>query len=842
MNRILVPFFAFLFAITPLIQAQQGQRQQPRPNIPDPVVYTLSGLEVEGAKYSDKNAIMNLSGLAVGEPVRIPGSDISDAIKRLWEENIFSDVKIRQDRILGDKIFLTIIVTERPRISRFAFLGVSKTQADDLKEKINFIRGTILTESKKQSAKRVIRNYYVEKGFYNTSVEIEELPDEILRNGVVVEIKIDKGDRVKINEIKIVGNEAFNDKKIKRKLKKVKEKKGWRIWARSKFVPKTFKEAKAGLIQAYNDAGYRDAQVEFDTVYRYDESTVNLEMRIFEGQEYRYRNIDWVGNYKYNSEVLQRILGIRKGDVYNTTKLNERLSGDPNGGDVSSLYMDDGYLFFQIDPVEVAVVEDSIDLEIRVMEGPQATIRKVIVEGNTKTSDYVILRMLRTYPGKKFSRSDIIRSQREILNLGYFNQETLNVIPIPDIQTGTVDIKYIVEEQPSDQLQLQGGWGGRIRDTQGNVVGGGFVGTVQVSFNNFSTKRLLGPRKLWGGPVPSGDGQRLSLAIQMNGVGYRNFSFSFLEPWLGGNKPNSLGLSTSYVVFQNVATSYRNSIFSASIDYGRRLKFPDDFFRSQTSLTYKYFDVTNPIQVFSNSFIRNDGTPETEAFVNVVAFKQSFDRTSIDAPIYPKSGSIMSFSVEATPPYSLFLNRDYAELNPSEKFNLLEYHKWRFSSSWFWRLFGNVVLNAKVEAGFVGRYNSNIGVSPFERFYLGGAGLVGAFALDGRDIIPLRGYQDNSINNNNQGNIIYNRYIMELRVPLTLNQSSPIWLLGFAEAGNGYDRFRNYNPFRLRRTLGAGVRLMLPMVGLLGIDLAYGFDDQETIGGRQFHFIIGQQF
>ncbi len=826
-----------LLAVTCLPLLQQAQNP-----VSEPKVYILSGLEVEGAKYSDKNAVINLSGLMVGEQVRIPGSNLSNAIKRLWKESIFSDVRIRQDNIIGDKIFLTIIVTERPRISKFSFLGISKTQADDLREKINFIRGSILTEAKVTAAKRVIRNYYVEKGFFSTSVEITSLPDAVLKNGVTVEIRVNKGKRIKINKIGIKGNAAFASNKIKRKLKGVKEKKKWRFWNRSKYVPKKFKEAKGLLVQSYNDAGYRDATIESDTVYLHDEKTVNLEMTVYEGQKYYYRNIDWVGNYKYNSETLARILGLGKGDTYSATKLNARLSGDPNGGDVSSLYMDDGYLFFQVDPVEVAVQDDSIDLEIRIIEGPQATIRKIIVEGNTKTSDYVILRMLRTYPGKKFSRSDIIRSQREILSLGYFNQETLNVLPIPNMQTGTVDIKYIVEERPSDQLQLQGGWGGRIRDSRGNVVGGGFVGTVQLAFNNFSARKILKPRSEWAGPIPSGDGQKLSIAMQMNGVGYRNFSFSFLEPWLGGKKPNSLGVSTSYVIFQNTASNYRNGIFSASLDYGRRMKFPDDFFRSNTSLTYKYFDVTNPATVFSNSFIRADGTPEAQAFVNVITLRQSFDRTSVDAPIYPKSGSIMSLSVEATPPYSLFSKKDYSELNPAKKFNLLEYHKWRFNSAWFWKLFGNVVLHTKVEAGFVGKYNNDIGVSPFERFFIGGAGLVGTWGLDGRDIIPLRGYDDNSINNNQQGHIIYNRYLMELRVPLTLNQSAPIWVQAFAEAGNGYTSFREYNPFKVNRSLGAGVRVMLPMVGLLGLDFAYGFDNRETIGGRQFHFIIGQQF
>lgn len=820
---------------------------QPGKTPEEPKVYILGGLNVEGAQFSDPGTIMNLSGLVVGDPVRVPGNSLSDALKRLWKENIFSDIKIRQDNLVGNKIYLTLEVTERPRISQFTFKGITKAKADELREKINFIRGTILTESKIQSAKRVIRNYYVEKGFYNTTVDITSAPDPTFRNGVLVEIDIKRGDKVKIQQINIEGNEDFSDKKLVSKLKGMRDKRSLKFWVATKYVPKKYKEAKENLMNFYNENGYRDALVEFDTVYTHSGNRVNIDMKIYEGNKFYYRNLDWVGNYKYNSEELSRILALKRGDIYNPEKLQKRLSGDPNGGDVSTYYMDDGYLFFQIDPVEVAVTDDSIDLEIRIVEGPQATIRKVIVEGNTKTSDYVILRMLRTQPGHKFSRSDIIRSQREILNLGYFDQEKINVVPIPDYESGTVDIKYIVEERPSDQLQLQGGWGGRIVDNQGRTLAGGFVGTVQLGFNNFSTRRLFRPMSEWGGPVPSGDGQRLSLAIQMNGSGFQNYSINFLEPWLGGKKPNSFGVNASYFVFQNFGTRdvFRNRIANIGIDYGRRLKFPDDFFRSFNSITYKYYDTKNPGNFFGQqAFTRADGTPETEAFVNVFALRQSFERNSVDAPIYPKSGSIMSFYVEATPPYSMFRkNVDYAELSPSERFKFLEYHKWRFNSNWFWRLFGNVVLNARVDAGFVGRYDPVIGISPFERFQLGGAGLVmNNFAFAGREIVPLRGYKDNSLDNNGNGFTIFNRYVAELRVPLTLNQSAPIWLLGFAEAGNGFTNFRNYNPFDLKRSLGVGMRVMLPMVGLLGLDAAYGFDDRTTIGGRQFHFIIGQQF
>lgn len=805
----------------------------------NPQTYILAGLEVVGAEYSDKNAIISLSGLKVGEAITIPGMQVSDVIKRLWKENIFSDIQVKVDNITGNTVFLVIEVKERPRISQFSFEGISKSQADDLREKINFIRGTILTESKEQSAKRIIRNFYVEKGFYNVTADIEAEPDKILKNGVSVNIKVDKGSRVPIGELRINGNSAFSDNKIKRKLKKVNEKAWWRFWARSKYVPKQFKEAQDGLITAYNDDGYRDAQVEKDTVYMGPDGELIVEMDVYEGIQYYHRNIDWAGNYKYNSEFLGAALGIKKGDVYSRSKIDQRLFGDPNGADLSSLYLDDGYLFFNLDPVEVLVEGDSIDLEMRIQEGPQATIRKIIIEGNTKTSDFVIRRELRTSPGAKFSRSDIIRSQREILALNYFDQEKLGVNPIPNQNTGTVDIKYTVEERPSDQLQLQGGWGGRIRNARGDVIAGGFVGTVQLAFNNFASRRMFEPGA-WR-PVPSGDGQRLSLAFQMNGVGYKNFSVSFIEPWLGGKKPNSLGINGSYLVYQNINSvdPYRNGIFSTSIDYGRRLKFPDDFFTSRTSLGYKYYDILQPELVFPGF----EGEPA--AFVNIFTLRQSFDRSSVDAPIYPRSGSIMSFSVEATPPYSLFGgDKEYSEMSDAQKFNFLEYHKWRFSSNWFFRIVGDMVLSTKIEAAYLGAYNKELGISPFERYFLGGSGMVGTgfWGLDGREIIALRGYPNNSITNNGAGYPIYNRFITELRYPITLNQSAPVWVLGFLEAGNGFDNFREYNPFKLKRAAGFGVRVMLPMVGLLGLDWGYGFDQENADERSQFHFIIGQQF
>ncbi len=818
----------------------------------NPKTYIIAELEVKGAQYSDENAVKALSGLAIGRTVEVPGKDISDVIRRLWAEGIFSDIKVNYTNFNDNTISLEIVVTERPRISQFTFDGISKSQAEDLSEKINFIRGTILTDSKRQSAKRIIRNYYVEKGFYNTEVTISEEVDRVLKNGVNVNIDVDKGKKIKIREIDVVGNEALSEKKIEAKMKKINEKKWWRFWLPSKYIPKEYRAAKDMLLETYRDLGYRDVLIEADTVYNnVGKNGLVIKLDIYEGQKYYHRGITWVGNVKYDSETLGSVLRINQGDVYSSSKLNERLTGDPNSGDISSLYLDDGYLFFNVQPVETLVEEDSIDLEIRIQEGPQATIRKVIVEGNDKTSDYVVLREIRTVPGQKFSRQQIIRSQREILALNYFNQETIGIQPIPDQRTGTVDIQYTVEEQPSDQLQLQGGWGGRIRDPLTNeVLAGGFVGTVQLAFNNFSTRKLF-KLKEWR-PVPSGDGQRLSLALQMNGVGFRNLTLSFVEPWLGGKRPNSLGVSASSVLFQNRSrfgtgtsgTAFRNSILSFSVDYGSRLKWPDDFFRSQTSLGYKNFDLESPSNFFA--FFSPD---EGQAVINIITLRQTFDRTSIDAPIYPRSGSIINFSAEFTPPYSLFRrDNSFEGQTAGEKFKFLEYHKWKFSSSWFWNILGDMVINAKIEAGFLGRYTDELPISPFERFTLGGSGLIqGGFGgLIGLDVVPLRGYPDQALNNNRDNFPIYNRMLLEIRQPLTLNQSAPVWLLGFLEGGNGYTGFRDYNPFDIRRSAGFGVRVMLPMVGLLGLDWGYGFDNDPSTGndisGGQFHFIIGQQF
>ena len=810
--------------------------------------YEIAAISVAGAGQIEQEAVLMNTGLNSGDIISIPGEEIAGAIKALWSQNIYADISVAIERIVDDKVFLLVNVKERSRIAKYSFRGAPKGHQDDLRDKISFIKGTIWSPEKERRAKRIIRNFYIEKGFLNTEVQIKDEPDPVLANGVDITIDVRKGSRVKINRIRFEGNQVMSDAKLKAAGKVLKERKMWRLWARSKYLPKDMPTEKENMVAFYNKNGYRDAQVIHDTVTVHDEKSVDVELKIVEGNQYYFRDISWSGNYKYNADTLGRMLGLETGDIYNAEQLNTRLNGDPAGRDIASLYLDDGYLFFNLEPVEVMVEGDSIDIEIRVFEGPQATIRKVIVEGNTKTSDYVILRELRTLPGQKFSRTDLIRSQREILNLGFFNQENLQVVPLPDSKSGTVDIKYVVEEKPSDQLQVQGGWGGRIRNPQtGEIIGGGFVGTVSLAFNNFSTRRFFKP----GGwrPIPSGDGQKLSIAAQLNGVGWQNYSLSFLEPWIGGKKPNSLGASVSYSINRNPNTDFSMKTIATSLDYGRRLKIPDDFFRSYTSAGYKYYDLNN-----ANSFF--GGTSLDQGFINIFTLRETFDRTSIDAPLFPRTGSTLTLSMESTPPYSLFRHgTDYAELTDTEKYKWLEYHKITFNGLWYFPIDSKqkLILRPRIQAGFLGTYNPDYGISPFERFNLGGSGF-GAFNFFGQEFVSLRGYQQSSIGPREDdsnvlsptvGGNIYNKFSFELRYPLTLNQAAPIWAVAFAEAGNSWLGFENYDPFDLKRSAGLGIRVVVPMIGLLGVDWGYGFDPLVRGGqpaGSNFSFILGQEF
>lgn len=802
-------------------------------------IYEIAGISVEGADFTDKNTIILLSGLAVGNRIEIPGDDFAQAIQKLWNQEIFSDIQIEIESNFQNKLYLKIKVQERSRISKFKFAGISKSQADDLREKIKLIRGTILTEAKKRQTTRIIKNFYQEKGYFNCKVELVTNKDPEIPNSESLTIKIDKGTKVKIKKILVNGLAEVPTKKIKKVMKGTKEMKWYRIWARSKFIKPTYQEDLQKAETFLTNKGFRDAQIVKDTFYLLNPKRMMIELTFEEGKKYYFRNITFKGNTKYTEEYLMELLGIQKGDVYDMTKLEKRLSMDPNGNDITSLYMDDGYLFFRAEPEEVAIIGDSVDIEIRITEGAQATIDKILIEGNTKTSDYVILRELRTLPGEKFSRAELIRSQREILALGFFDQENMNVIPIPNPEKGTVDLKYIVQEKSSDQLQLQGGWGGRYRDSQGNIIGGGFVGTVGLVFNNFSTRKFF-KKGAWN-PIPSGDAQKLSLNIQLNGINFQNYSFSFMEPWLGGRKPNSLGVSVNYSRFYNPWSLYRVNSAGASVDFGTRLKFPDDFFRSYSSISYRNYDVRNGILVYG--YINN-------AFINILSFRQTIDRSSIDAPIYPRSGSQLTLSGEITPPWSYLYKKDWSVENYAEKIRWMEFHKWKFDGSWFLLLSKktNTVINARFRNGLLGGYNPLVGPPPFERFVLGGDGLAfGSF--DGREFIGLRGYEQTDFTPSgvaNSGAILFSKYTLELRQAITLNPTATIWAHTFFDAGNAWYNIKDYNPFNLKPAAGVGVRLFLPFFGLLGMDFGWRLDgNHKRIYGSNFKpkftFVLGQQ-
>ncbi|MCC7233519.1 MAG: outer membrane protein assembly factor BamA, partial [Bacteroidia bacterium] len=641
---------------------------------------------------------------------------------------------------------------------------------------------------------------------------------------------VDRKKKVRIRQIDFEGNTAISGKELRRTMKDTKRKRWWKIFTSAKFLEDKYRDDKTKIIARYNDKGYRDAAIVSDSIYRTGKSGLAIKIRLNEGPKYYFRNITWVGNTKHTSQELSNILGIKKGDVFDQSALDQKLYMSQNSRDVSSLYMDDGYLFFNITPVEVMVENDSIDMEMRIYEGRQARINKVTVTGNTKTNDRVIMREIRTKPGQLFSRSDIIRSQRELAQLGYFDQEKLGVNPKPNPADGTVDIEYTVEEKPSDQFEVSGGYGANQ-----------LVGTVGLSFNNFSARNLFNGSAYR--PLPSGDGQRLSLRAQTNGKPYQSYSASFTEPWLGGKKPNSFTVS----VFRSVQTNGRDKsdvlrqsiyITGVSLGLGQRLKKPDDFFTVYHELNYQYYVLEN----YGTSFLFSNG------YSNNLSFAETISRNSIDAPIYPRSGSQVSLSLQFTPPYSLFSKTDYKTAPDNIKYKYIEYHKWKFNSLWYSRLAGNLVLHSKIQYGFLGLYNRDIGSSPFERFYLGGDGLSG-YALDGREIIALRGYSNNSVTPrlgySTIGGTIFDKYTLELRYPLSLNPSATIYVLGFVEGGNTWLQFKDFNPFSVKRSAGMGIRIFLPVFGLLGLDWGYGFDKIENIpdaNGGQFHFSIGQQF
>ncbi len=820
-------FLVFWLLLSPLLTFAQVQigGENLEFDYAHPKDYVVGGIVITGPKFLDETVLKNLSGLSVGDTISIPGEKITKAMDNLWKQGLFSNVKI-----VGEQIFLEFQLQEKPRLSKFSFRGeVSKSDADKIREKINLERDRVITDYLISSTQNTVKEYYVDKGYFNTEVKVEQVPDTAYQNKNVVYITVDKKDKVRIEKIIFHGNKEIKSGKLRRAMKDTKEKSLWKIFTSSKFIQENYEKDKANIITKYTDRGFRDARIVFDTVYKVSPNRIDIEITIDEGKKYYFRDITWVGNTKHSSQELSSILGIKKGDIFEQSVLDERLYMNPN-----SLYMDDGYLFFQITPVEVNVENDSIDLEMRIYEGKQATVNKVTVVGNTKTHDHVIMREVRTKPGQLFNRSDIIRTQRELSQLGYFNPEKLAVNPKPNPADGTVDIEYVVEEKPSDQVELSGGYGASQ-----------LVGTLGLSFTNFSLRNFF-KKGAWT-PLPSGDGQRLSLRAQTNGKYYQSYNMSFTEPWLGGKKPNSLSTS----VFHSIQSNGRSTedplrqsitITGGSVGLGKRLKWPDDYFTIYVEGSYQYYVLNN----FSSTFLFNNGTS------NNLSLSGTFSRNSIDAPIYPRTGSQISLSCQLTPPYSLTFRKDvdFKTASDNVKYKWIEYHKWKFTSSWFTRLAGDLVLNTKLNYGFLGHYNNDIGDSPFERFYLGGDGLSG-FALDGREIIGLRGYSNNSLTPRNSsgyiGGTIFEKYTLEMRYPMSLNPQATIFVLAFAEGGNAYLRFKEFNPFKFKRSAGFGVRVFLPVFGLLGLDWGYGFDDiPNTNPGQdnkgQFHFSIGQQF
>ena len=807
-----------------------------------PKKYTIAGTRIEGVPNLDSDAIRLVSGLTVGKEVTIPGQDISNAIAKLWEQDLFSDVQILVDRYMpnGD-VFLTIQLKGRPKLEGFKFFLVKdgnqeslrKGEADNLREIIDLYGGQTITDNLVMNTQNIIAGYYEEKGFLKVDVDIQQIADQNNPSSRLFHIIINKGNRIKIKHINVYTNEVtdidpeasiiqrtktklgYSDGGIRRTMKDTKQKGILRIFKRSKFNEVAYERDKAAIIDKYNTIGLRDAVIRKDSVYDIDEKHMGIDIYVDQGNKYYFGDITWVGNTKYRDGQLDTLMGIKVGDIYSSALLDQRLYISPDGRDITSLYMDRGHLFFNIQAIETTITPDNkINYEMRITEGKEARVRNIIIKGNSKTNDHVILREIRTKPGDLFNRNDIIRTQRELANLGYFDPEQFGVNPIPNPVDGTVDIEYTVAEKSSDQIELSGGFGGNR-----------LIGTLGLSFTNFSTKNFF-KKGAWQ-PLPAGDGQRLSLRGQTFGRGFQSYNLSFTEPWLGGKKPTSFTVFSSYSLLTNSLSRddenfQKTSITSVGVGLGSRLKWPDDYFQIYGEFNYQYYDLKR-----STNFIFTDG------FSNNISLKGVLSRTSVSEPIYPRTGSKFTLTGKATLPYSLFdgiEDSEYAGLSDQERFKYAEYYKIKFTGEWYAPLTKNkkLVLNPKFGFGFLGAYNSEKGFSPFERFYLGGNGLNGTWQFDGREIISLRGYPGNTQISSETGGTVIAKYSVELRYPISLNPSATIYALMFAEAGNTWESFNKFDPFNVKRSAGFGARIFLPMFGMLGVDFAWGFDPLDN--------------
>ncbi len=794
-----------------------------------PKEYEIAGITLSGSENLDKNVVELISGLKVGQRIKVPGEEITKAITNLSKQNLFDEIAISAAKVKGDKIWLDFYLKELPRLTKFSFRGVKKSKVDDIRDLIQLNRGKVVNDNLIINTKNKIRDYYVDKGNLNATVEIEKEMDPDENNGMILHIKIDEGQRVKVNDIIFHGMSSYEEQKLRKSLKNTKKKSAFNVFKSSKFIREEYEEDKKKLIAFYNKEGHRDMRIIKDTVYSVSPEAINIEITIDEGRKYYFRNISFLGNEKFIDQELYRMLNVEKGDVYDRQLLDSRLYMSMEGTDISSFYMDDGYLFFDIRPVEVYAIGDSIDLEIRIREGNQARINNITIKGNTRTNDHVVLRTLRTRPGQLFSRSDIQRTIRELSQLGYFDPEQIGVNPVPDPETGMVDIEYTLVEKSTSQIELQGGWGGNR-----------IVGTFGVVFDNFSARNIL--KKGGWRPLPQGDGQRLSLRAQTNGRFFQSYNASFTEPWLGGKKPTSFTLSGYHSIQSNGLLKgdvdrQAIKISGISVGLGNRLKWPDDYFTLYQGLNFQFYNLENYSQTAA-VFQFTNGT--SRAF----SYKFVLGRNSVDNPIYPRAGSNFSWTLQLTPPCSLLKpGLDYSTLPPAIKYECIEYHKWKFDAAWYTRIVGDLVFKVGGNWGFLGKYNDDYGYSPFERFYLGGDGLQG-FVLDGREVISQRGYPNGSLSPPT-GAVSYEKITFELRYPITLNPNSTIYGLAFFEMGNSWGQLEEFDPFDLKRGTGGGVRIFMPMFGMLGVDFGYGFD--PIFGGAfrsgwQTHFILGQQF
>jgi outer membrane protein insertion porin family len=816
-----------------------------------PKEYELGGVTVTGAQYLDQDLLISVSNLIVGQKVRLPNDEgVSKAVRALWKQDLFSNINITVTRIIDDKIFLNIDVEERPRLSRYNFKNIKPGEAKELKSKVPLVSNKVVTDATLKESVERIRKHYVDKGFGRVQVSVSQKKDTLAVNKVMLTFFIDKGVKTHINAINISGAINATEARLKRTLKGTKEMSlitlhpqkalntygsshrsfgkylrqfgflslsrtldamdpyfRFKFFASSKFNDTKFEDDKQSLIAYYNTLGYRDAAIAADTVYPVPNGNLNVDILVREGNKYYFGDITWKGNTKYSSEQLSRVLGIKKGDVYNLQLLETRMGRqlNPEGGeDVSSLYMDDGYLFFNVEPVETSISGDSINYEMRITEGAQATIRDINISGNERTNEHVVRRALYTYPGNKFSRTELIRSQREIANLGFFDQEKIGIQPKPHPEDGTVDIDYNVVEKSSDQLQLSAGFGGGIN----------FYGNVGITFNNFSARNILKPRT-WD-PLPIGDGQKFSITYASNGRFFNSLTTSFTEPWLGGRKPNALSGTFSY----NRQSPQGNNevllqVLGGGISMGKRLSWPDNFFIFNYGVFFNNYRLKN--------FPLIAGVDFTNGISNDFNFKIVLSRNSLDGPLYPRSGSNVSFTFQFTPPFSSFNGKDYATMNSEQKYRWIEYHKYRFVADWYQKVHGNLVLRLGMKYGFMGYYNRDLGYAPFGRYQLGGDGMTMGQFFIGREIISQRGYDVYA-----QAATIFNKYVAELRYPFSLSPTATIYGIAFVDAANAWSGFNNYNPLSLNRDAGLGIRVFLPMFGLLGLDYGIGFDKYNT--------------